>query len=1171
MKNISGRGSYTLLIPIKRTQRIMKLSFFILFACVSGLFATETFSQVAKVTISNKSASFREILSDIENQTDYLFVYDKSEINLDQNVSLNARNKSVAEVLNAILQNTDIMFAMEGNNVMLMKKQKLTTNEVLSIQQSGRKVSGKVIDETGEPIIGANVVVKGTTNGNITDIDGLFTLENVSENQILQISYIGYLSQEIKYGGQATLTIKLIEDSQSLDEVVVVGYGTQRKANLTGAVAQVTGDALESRPIVNIAQGLQGLVPNLNVDLQSGAPGQGSKFNIRGNATILENGGSPLVLVNNVQMDPDLINPEDIESISILKDAASAAIYGARAAYGVILITTKNGHREQKPQVSFSANGYWQSPAKKIETINSMEFLTMKDIAYQNGGGGGGYYNPKVYEYAKKYFDDPVNNSPVFYDPDIDPNKYQYCGNTNWWDEVYKKSSFSQQYNVNLVGGSERSTYYASVGFNDVDGLTKVGNDKYQKVNANLSVSSDVTKWLTVSAKTIYNYTKEQHPDGGVSEANSTAYAGISEYKGYLKNDLTPLMPVKHPDGNYAGQGSFTNPVAVQELGGNMNQKKNDLWLTGAVKITPFEGLVVNADYTFNTYNSGVRRHVRRFMDYTAVPGTEQPYPWTKTTSVSMRDIEDYYTAFNAFAEYEKSFNMAHNIKVMLGYNQEYQHTKNFYSARQDLIDNDNPSINMATGEKYTSGAESHWSINGVFMRLNYNYKHKYLFEMNGRYDGSSRFAKGDRYAFFPSFSAAWRISEEAFWSPMKSFWNDMKIRASYGSLGNQLVSIDSNTKMPVNFPYLPTYGVNTAMEYVLGGIRPVGVEPSNLVSAGFTWETVEQIDFGFDAGFLNNRLTASFDWYKRNTKDMLTTGQPLPSVLGTSVPNENAADLSTTGYELSIGWNDRLENGLSYWVRGVLSDYQGKITRFANPKGILHQDDVYYKEQKLGEIWGYSSKGLFQSDEEVANSPSQTKVWGGEWKAGDVKYEDLDGNGIIDYGDNTLSNPGDKKIIGNETPRYSFGFTGGFEYKGFDFQMFWQGIGKRDKMFDGVHFWGFTSEWDTPVKASLDYWTEDNRNAYFARPNWNQSGNREKSDRYLQNASYIRLKNVTLGYSFPKNLLNNIGIQKLRVYVVGENLLTFTKLIDSFDPETLDNMTYPITKRYSLGLNITF
>lgn len=1162
-----------LLKPIKRILKIMKLALMCLLLFASGLFASETYSQLAKVSITAQSAALRNVLSDIEKQTDYLFVYDKSEVDVLEKVSIHAKDQTVAEVLTNLLQQSDVVYAMEGNNIMLMKKNQPQLLAPSRAQQTRATLRGTVTDERGETIIGANVVIKGTTQGGITDVDGKFAIEGVENGQIIQISYIGYLAQEIKYTGQNNLKIQLKEDAETLDEVVVVGYGTQRKANLTGAVAQVTGEVLESRPIVSLGQGLQGVIPNLNVNLQSGAPGQQTKFNIRGNSTIYEDGGMPLVLVNNVEMDPDLINPDDIESISVLKDAASAAIYGARAAYGVVLITTKAGRREQKPQVSFSANGYWQSPAKTIETVNSMEFLTMKDLAYQNGGGGGRYYNPKVYEYAEKYFNDPANNSSVFFDAAIDPNRYQYSGNTNWWDEVYKKSSFSQQYNVNLTGGSEKSTYYASVGLNDVDGITKAGNDTYQKFNANLSVSSDVTKWLTVSAKTLYNFTKEQHPGGGVSEANSTAYAGISAYSGYLKNDLSPLMPVKHPDGNYAGQGNYTNPVAIQELGGNMNQKKNDLWLTGAVKITPFEGLAVHADYTFNTYNSGLKRHVRRYMDYTAVPGTEQPYPWTKTTSVSMKNFEDYYQAFNAYAEYEKSFDQAHNIKVMAGYNQEYKQIKNFYSARQELIDNDNPSINLATGEKYTSGQEAQWAINGFFTRFNYNYKHKYLFEVNGRYDGSSRFATGKRYAFFPSVSAAWRISEEAFWQPLKTVWNDMKLRASYGSLGNQVAfSKNANDQFSQNyFPYLPTYNITSAMDYMLGGIRPVGVSPSGLVSASFTWETVQQMDFGFDAGLLNNRLNVGFDWYKRDTKDMLTSGEPLPAVLGTAVPNQNAADMTTQGYEITLGWNDRLPSGLSYWVKGVLADYQSKITRFANPKGILHKSNVYYEGQRLGEIWGYSSNGLFQSDAEVAQHPTQNKIWGGEWKPGDVKYVDLDRNGVIDYGDNTLANPGDKKIIGNNTPRYTFGLTAGFEYKGFDFQMFWQGVGKRDYMAEGVHFWGFTSEWDVPVKASLDYWTPTNTDAYFARPNWNNGGNRERSDRYIQNAAYARLKNMIIGYQVPPSVIGKLNIQKVRIYLSGENLLTFTNLINSFDPETLNNMTYPISRKYSIGMNLTF
>ncbi|WP_308550014.1 TonB-dependent receptor [uncultured Parabacteroides sp.] len=1043
-----------------------------------------------------------------------------------------------------------------------------------NISQQNGKVSGVVEDALG-PVAGASVVVKGTTNGSVTDMDGNFTLEGVNKGAIIQISFIGYVTQEIKYTGQPILKIDLKEDSQALEEVVVVGYGTQKKANLTGAVAQVAGDVLENRPIANIGQGLQGVVPNLNITVPSGAPGKGSEFNVRGTTSI--NGGSPLVLVNNVQMDANLVNPDDIASISVLKDAASSAIYGARAAYGVILITTKNGKKERAPQVSLSANGYWQSPAKRVHNVNSMDFLSMKDLAYQNSGGSGHYYHEAIYDYAKRYFNGTYD-SPVWYDPNliIDPSKpydYNYCGNTDWFDELYKKASFSQMYNVNVSGGSEKTTYYASVGYNDVGGLLKEANDDYRKFNVNLNVSTDITKWLNVSAKVMHTYTKESHPSGGTTAMNNTAWSGISAYSGMMKNDLSPLMPVRHPDGHFAGQGGYTNPIALQAQGGNNRDKQNDLWMTGAIKITPLEGLVVNADYTFNMYNKGSNQHVQRFLEYKAVAGTEGYYPWTNPSSVVMANNEDYYTSFNAFAEYTKSFNdNTHNFKVMAGYNQEYKHTKYFWSGRTNLIDDSKPALNQAIGEMNMGYNESHWAINGFFFRLNYNYKQRYLFEVNGRYDGSSKFPDGDRYAFFPSVSAAWRISEEAFWEPVKGWWDDMKIRASYGSLGNQQTTDDMG-----NFPYLPQYGVTSSMGMILGGSRPVAISPSGLVSSSFTWETVNQVDVGFDATFLNNRLTAGFDWYRRDTKDMLTAGQALPSVLGASVPVENAADLKTVGWELSLGWNDRLENGFNYWVKGVLSDYQSTITKFANPTGSLFTKNKnnetvnqYYEGYKMNTIYGYSSNGLFQTDVEAAEI-DQTQLYGGTWGAGDVRYVDLDGDGKITRGKNTLDDMGDQKIIGNSTPRYSYGFTAGFEYKGFDFEMFWQGIGKRDYMCGGNSFWGFTSEWDTPLTNALDYWNENNRDAYYPRPGWANGGNRVNSDRYLQNAAYLRLKNLTIGYTIPKNVLGKIGISRLRVYLLGENLLTFTPLMDTFDPETLNNMTYPISKKYSVGLNLTF
>lgn len=1034
------------------------------------------------------------------------------------------------------------------------------TAGVKEIQQNG-VCNGVVTDTTGETVIGASVVVKGTTNGTITGLDGDFSLSGVTKGSILVVSFVGYQNTEVKWNGQP-LTIVLKEDTKVLDEVVVVGYGTQKKANLSGAVAAVDGKVLQDRPITNIGQGLQGVVPNLNITMNNGgAPGATSSFNIRGNTSL--NGGSPLVLVDNVQMDANLVNPDDIESISVLKDAASASIYGARAAYGVILITTKKGKKSDKPTVSLSATGYWQSPALTFHNVNSMQYLTMMDEAYRNDGGSGHYFKSQVYQYAEDYFNGKYD-SPVFFDTAYDTYKYGYCGNTDWWDELYK-TSFSQIYTANISGGNDRTTYYASVSMNDQGGILKAGDDKYNKYNANVNISSNITKWLNVSAKIAHTYTDELHPTGGTTAMNSTAYSGLSSYSGMMKGDLSPLMPVKHPDGHYAGQGSYTNPVAIMEQGGNAQYKQNDLWMTGAVKITPIKGLVINADYTWNFYGKSSNQHVQNFYDYTAVPGTENYYPWTNPSSVTVTNNDDYYNAFNAFAEYTFSLKEKHNFKVMVGYNQENKHKKYHYAGRKNLIDSSNPSLNLAYGDMAMNGSETHWSVNGFFARINYDYKGKYLLELNGRYDGSSKFPHGDRYAFFPSASVAWRVSEEKFWEPIRGWFDNFKLRASYGSLGNQ--ALDESRYG--NFPYLATYGINTKYGALLNGTRPVAVSVPGLVSASFTWETVNQIDFGFDASFFGGRLNTSFDWYRRNTKDMLTAGQALPAVLGTSVPQENAADMKTVGWEVSLEWNDRLSNGFGYHIKGVLSDYQASITKFSNPTKLL---GTHYVGEKLNEIWGYVSNGLFQSDED-AKAADQSYLSGGSWGAGDVKYEDLNNDGKIDIGKNTLDDSGDRKIIGNSTPRYSYGITAGFDYKGFDFEMFWQGIGKRDYWLGGSQFWGFTDEWCTPLTSSLDYWTEDNRDAYFPRLHHYgvNGGNHQVSTRYLQNAAYLRLKNVVLGYTIPRSITEKVKISRLRVFVQGENLLTFTPLIDSYDPETLNNMTYPINKKISVGLNLTF
>ena len=1017
-------------------------------------------------------------------------------------------------------------------------------------------IKGSITSDSGEPLIGVTVKVAGG-QGAVTDIDGNFSV-NAAPGTMLTFSYTGFKTQTAK--AQNGMRVVLESDVSNLNEVVVVGYGTQKKANLTGAVASVNGAVLENRPISNIGQGLQGVVPNLNVTMgRGGAPGASASFNVRGTTSL--NGGEPLVLVDNVQMDPNLVNPDDIESISVLKDAASAAIYGARAAYGVILITTKKGKLNSRPTVQFSASGYWQKPAVEMHNVNSLDYLRMIDIAYQNSGGSGHYFNSLVYSYAEKYANGTYDQ-PVFYDKAYSATKYGYCGNTDWWNELYK-TSFSQIYNASISGGSEKTSYYVSLGANNQGGILKATDEKYNKYNANINVTSEVTPWMEVSAKIAHTYTTEMHPTGGTTAMNSTAYSGLSAYSGMMKSDLSPLMPVKHPDGHYAGQGNFTNPVAIQAQGGNAQFRQNDLWMTGAVKLTPIKGLVVNADYTWNFYGLSSTQHVRNFYDYTAVPGTENYYPWTNPNSVTKANNDDYYSSFNAFAEYSLALaENSHNLKFMVGYNQEKKRTQYYYAGRKDLINPDNPAINQATGDMAINGNMGQWAVNGTFARINYDYQGRYLLELNGRYDGSSKFKKGYRYQFFPSVSLAWRVSEEKFFEGMKTWWDNLKLRGSYGSLGNQVVS--------GNFPYLATYGINSKYGALLGGKLPVAITAPGLVSASFTWETVNQIDLGFDASFLRNRLNVSFDWYRRNTKDMLVDGEALPAVLGADVPRMNAADLKTLGWELSLEWNDRLPFGLSYHVKGVLSDYQSTITKFNNPTGLINK---YYVGRKLNEIWGYVSNGLFQSDEEAAAHANQSYLYGGKWGAGDVRYEDLNGDNKINDGDNTLGKPGDRKVIGNSTPRFAYGITAGCEYKGFDFEMFWQGIGKRD-WFPGqgsAAYWGFTNEWQTPLTTSLDYWTTENRNAFFPKLGWNNGGNRVASTRYLQSASYCRLKSITLGYTIPKAILDKVGVSRLRVYITGENLFTFTPLIKAFDPETLNNLTYPINKKLAVGLNLTF
>ncbi|MGA1978891.1 MAG: TonB-dependent receptor [Bacteroidales bacterium] len=969
--------------------------------------------------------------------------------------------------------------------------------------------------------------------------------------------------QEIPINNRVNIDVVMAELAVGLNEVVVVGYGTEKKSDLTGAIAQVNSSVLESRPLVSLGQGLEGTISNLQITQPTGyAPGQEAAFNIRGYTSI--NGGSPLVLVDGVVADPNTLNPRDIESVTVLKDASSAAIYGARAAYGVILITTKRGNKSQRPTLTLSSSYSIEHPTNVPQMANSLQYMNFVNQANINTVGTV-FFDQRATQHITDYYNDPAHNPDCYYDPAIDlTGVYNYCGNTDWAKALYKNGAV-KQINVSLSGGSDKTQYYASYGLMDQTGFLNPYNDFYNRNNIALNVTSDIFKWLTVSARTKYSFSYQDHPSQNVSG-------------GYENWDISPLIPLKLPNGAWSGEGHFTNPFSNASEGGWDHTRASDLFLTGAITIHPVKGLNINADYTFNPYIQNHDSYIREYYEPRA-DGTSDLYPWTNPNSIENDNTLNFYNAINIYADYSKSISK-NNFKILVGYNQETQTAKFFSAERTNLIDNDLPAINAATGPETINGSNTLWAVQGEFFRINYDYDSKYLLELNGRYDGSSKFPPNDRYAFFPSVSGGWFISKEAFWDNLKSSVDVLKIRGSYGSLGNQNV--------PGNFPYVSSYVITTAptgaesaanaASYLLNGTTPVTMQAGNLVSPSLTWEKVNQWDIGVDLGFFKNKLSITYDYYNRATIGMLTAGQTLPAVLGAAVPNENAANLKTYGWDFNAMWKDHVGD-FSYSISANLADAQSEITKFSNPTGLLSS---YYVGEKIGDIWGFDVAGLFQSNAEIASSPDQSQLYAGTWNPGDVKYVDRNHDGKITFGNNTLSNPGDQHIIGNTTPRYQYGVTLNGAWKGIDLSLFVQGVGKRDlwpnlDWADQDRFFGTNGYYGFAVgKDEINYWTPQNPNAYF--PNnylsgWGNGGhgNREISNRYLQNAAYMRLKQLTLGYTIPEKIVKKVSISNLRIYFTMQNVLTFTKLTQLYDPEANSTNAYPIPSSYDLGISVTF
>ncbi|MDF2190346.1 TonB-dependent receptor [Paraflavitalea sp. CAU 1676] len=1063
--------------------------------------------------------------------------------------------------------------------------------------QQAAAARGIVRDEKNEPVAGATVTVENKSASfsatSQTDGEGAFSFTDLATGgtYTFVVSHLGFEKQELKgyrYEGKPIiLSVQLLSTSSQLTDVVVVGYGTQKKANLTGAVGQVDAKAIRDRPVANASQALQGKVPGLNITFGDGHPGSGGTFNVRGFATVTGGTGAPLVLVDGVPGNINMINPRDIENISVLKDASAAAIYGARAAFGVILVTTKTA-KKGKIIVNYSNNFSWQTPTVRTDFMtDGYDVAKMMDSAFlRSTGNTYTRYTDKDYEELKKRQTDKSLPSVVV-DNRNGKDMYIYYGNTDWWSTMFRDYSPSMQHTLSVSGSSEKVDYYLSGRFQQQKGMMQVNQDQYNAYNFRAKINARVTPWMTLYTNTQLSIDKYSYPGWGYN----------SNFVSITVHALPSYVPV-NPDGtatyrtelnNYTiGDGIYADLLYGKSKGENRNYNATN---TVGATFKVAKGLELNANYTYelNPVTPGVNTH--EISRRTKAPWSIYPGVTSYVGNDRFYEILrlDQYHVVNAFGTYEKKISK-HGFKVMAGYNQEFRTYKTLRGERSDLLSEDLNELDLGTGTNLATGNSNEWALLGFFGRLNYDFDGKYLLELNGRYDGTSRFPKGKRFGFFPSVSAGWRISNEEFFEPLKDVVSDLKLRGSYGTLGNQLTS---------NFyPSTEVMGSGQS-SWLIDGARAQVLNAPTPLSADITWEKTNSVNLGLDIGLLRNRLVGSFDIYRRKTVDMLTPGPTLSAVFGASSPAQNTGDLLTKGFELSLTWQQSNKVGgkdLSWSIGGVLSDYTAEITSFNNP--TLRLSDHYVGKQ-LGEIWGYITDGYFATDEEAsklnADKVSQSLVYrqirssAGEWnrlRAGDLKFKDLNGDSIINNGANTLTNPGDMRVIGNSLPRYSFGITGNASWNNFDVSFFLQGIGKQN-WYPGNNadkFWGPYSRAYysfTPNGFTDKIWSKTNTNAYFpllrSYEALNDGGTmRQPTDKYMQDLAYIRLKNLSVGYSLPAGLLRKLGFSNCRVYVTGENLFTLTKLdTDYIDPEQAGAETngrvYPFMKSYAFGLDLSF
>ncbi len=913
----------------KKNGRLRPLALSLCLLTFAGVSA-----QTDKVSLDVKNATVKELFSAIEKQTPWHFSYRDAEVKEKERVTLSVKNEELKVVLTQELKKRNLTYRLSGNKIIIISAD--------ADKGSSKKVTvkGQIKDEKGEPIIGVTIMLASDQSvGTITDHKGDFSLSGVPENDYLLVSYIGYKDQSVPIRKNTFLNIMLQEDSQALDEVVVVGYGVQKKANLSGAVSVVETKTIENRPVLNMGQALQGAVANFNVSIGDGEADDSPKYNIRGYTSI--NGGEPLVVIDGVVSTSDQLNrmnPTDIAGISVLKDAASSAIYGSRAAYGVILVTTRMGSSE-KLTVNYNNNFVLRTNTHMPEIITDP--YTVATISNEMAYPWYNLFNEEQLAYAKKVSEDP-SLSPYYVNPD---GTWSYFGRTNWMEEAYKDVGFSTIHNIDISGKTERIAYYFSGGYNRQNGMFKMGNDIYNRYNVRSKLQFKLTDWWKLDANLSMTAS-----DYDYATAMTNTYREM-----YRKSTIYTL---KNPDGTWTDS-SVGNLGAMAE-GGRATDWKNNMNINLSTRIDFIKDvLFVQGNFAYANTKTRSNWH-DKLVPYRN--GPDLPLlmfnPLSSVSDASSSSSDTKHLVFDVYGTFQKTFAQVHSLTAVLGFNQEEYKYDYFKANRAELISESLPTINLATGDMNMSQKIESWALRGAFARLGYVYADKYIFEFNGRYDGTSRFPKKDRFVFNPSASLGWVISREDFFKPLKNIISFLKLRGSYGRLGNQDVS---------TYAYVATMG-SGKISQILEGKQPIYVSAPGLVSGNLTWEKVTTANIGMDINFFDNRLTMTGEFYIRRTKDMLTKGYTLPAVLGTSVPKQNAANLKTRGWEVTVGWKDQLNlcnKPFIYNANFNLADSRAWITKYDNPTGYLGD---HYVGQELGEIWGVETLGFFTSEEDIKN-----------------------------------------------------------------------------------------------------------------------------------------------------------------------------------------------------------